>query len=120
MYAFSFVYRGNYRRDIYTYGDVDSRQRMARDESGHYFIDLTTSNAYIVEVEEGIEGIGAEGLRIRNEPLRLHQSSDTIKSGNTAMQHLTKELKAMDVTKLGGNEARDILERRDLEDILFT
>ena len=68
---------------------------------------------------EGIEGIGAEGLRISNEPLKAVRDN-SLKSGNTQVNLITKELKAMNVKDLSSEEARRLKEARDLEDVLFS
>eukprot|EP01041_Mallomonas_annulata_P008617 gene8617-17779_t len=137
-YAFSFVYKGNYRRDLIpitsptpntlifkeeilsTSVNSNIIDYITRDTLGDYFLDLINDQQYLIEIEEDPEaGIGAEGLRLNNEPLLLSNPSNVLVSTNRAMNHLTNELKSMKTTELQSKEALDILERRDLEDILY-
>jgi hypothetical protein len=88
-----------------------------------------------VRVEEDPEaGIGAEGLRIRDEPItaaKLSSSSsatisekggagNALRSGNAAVSEITSELLKMDVKDLHSEEARRLREARDIEDVLFS
>lgn len=143
-YSFSFVYKGAYRRDLIHIGNPSSniniisrpviattsddkgnetKSYIQRDSAGDYFLGLENDQQYLVEIEEDpIAGVGAEGLRLTNKPLLLSQrnaSATGIESENVAMKSLTMELKAMTASSLQGQEARDIIERRDLEDILY-
>ena len=94
---------------------------------------------YILIVEEDpLAGIGAEGLRLRDRPLAATELSNIrnynnnskyinndietcpLKCGNTAVKYLTDELKNMDPSALTNSVARELIERRDIEDILFS
>ncbi|KAF0695671.1 Aste57867_13531 [Aphanomyces stellatus] len=121
-YCFSFVYRGNYTRDIVCLTNGDGRTRMLRDDLGDFFVGLAVADAYDVVVEEdAIAGVGAEGLRVNDKPLFAMDkaSGAALTSGNAATRLLTKDLKNMRPEMLGSDEARDILARRDIEDVLF-
>lgn len=129
VYSFSFVYRGNYRRDLIVLdanrvaSDYSTRGNITalRDDLGNYFLGLSIDKSYQVDIEEDpIAGIGAEGLRIRDGPLKSQSSREHIRSGNTAFNDLTTELKAIKVENLSSQEAKDLIERRDVEDILFS
>lgn len=39
---------------------------------------------------------------------------------NQRVEDLTNEMKNMDINELGGDKHREMLEQRDLEDILFS
>ena len=129
-YSFSFVYKGLYLRDLIFNVEEKSgisleeyRRNMEnlvlRDDIGEYFINLEDGKEYYAYILEGEEGIGAEGLRINNQPLK--SSRDTkIKSGNTQVDLITNELKSMNVKDLNNEEARKLRELRDIEDVLFS
>ena len=128
-YNFSFVYKGNYRRDIFMIASSESaitsldapshKEYFMKDELSNYFLGLRVDIQYMIEVEEDpIAGLNPE-LNIRNEPLRLTKESCDISRVSNGVKALTNELKAMKVTNLQSSEARDILERRELEDILY-
>ena len=69
--------------------------------------------------EDPIACIGAEGLRVyRDRPLLAH--SETVKLTNRAVKDITGELKALLPSELNSTVAKDLLERRDLEDILYS
>ena len=82
--------------------------------------------------EDAEAGIGAEGLRLRTGPLSAAELSATssgalgterccpLRSGNSAVKDITSQLKAMDARSLGGDAARELIERRDIEDVLFS
>ena len=117
-YAFSFVYKGKYFRKI---SDISSGMMIQADADGDYFINLVDGQALIVQVEEGEEGIGAEGIRLKEGPLKLATSDhDDVKRANKQVDNLTKELLNMDVSNLQSDEAKRIREERDIEDILFS
>lgn len=116
-YSFSFVYRGNYSRRIVT---MDRTVEVEGDERGEYFLGLIVGNQYLVFVEEDpIAGIGAEGLRINHAPLLAGRTAG-VSSGNTATKLITQELLAIPASQLGGREAKELIEQRDIEDILFS
>ena len=151
-YAFSFVYKGDYTRDLTLIPSVDShthsnliplddrfhkyipaadpddqpydnRQNCARDEKGDYFISIMIGQEFrVCVVEDPILGIGAEGLRIYDSPIKLtsEDKNPCLVSGNRAVGLISRELRALDVEKLSSDEAKDLLEKRDLEDILFS
>ena len=43
-----------------------------------------------------------------------------LKSGNKAVKDITNQLKDMKASELNGQEAKDLIERRDLEDVLYS
>ena len=129
-YSFSFVYKGQYSRDL-IYNVVEksgisleeymrnSNNLVLRDDDGMHFIGLVDGEQYYAYIVEGVEGIGAEGLRISSEPLKAVKDV-SLKSGNTQVNLITNELKAMNVKDLHSDEARRLKEARDLEDVLFS
>jgi hypothetical protein len=141
-YSFSFVYKGNYRRDVYEYlaGEKDPHTgaqkwgtKMGRDEQGDYFLGLKPGGNYLVTVEEDEEaGIGADDLRLHHGPLKLTSTTGgagtagagaggaQLRSGNSAVAECTRALLSMDVATLHGEEARRLREARDIEDVLFS
>lgn len=129
-YSFSFVYKGQYSRDL-IFNVIeksgisieeykrDEKNVVLRDELGDYFIGLVNEEQYYAYIVEGAEGIGAEGLRLSSEPLKAFKDA-TLTSGNTQVKIITQELKAMNVKDLDSDEARRLKEARDLEDVLFS
>lgn len=130
-YCLSFVYRGNYGRELVLL-PVDSTRTdgivAARHDDSHmYYVDMRANSEYGLEVTEDPQaGIGAEGLRLNTGPLKstelsnIQSSQKAIKSTTIAMDAITAELKSIAVTDLSGAHAKDLIERRDLEDILYS
>lgn len=150
-YCLSFVYKGNYTRNLAlaspgridngasdvgsgtctghvdkTHNIVDDKYYAKHDEQFTYYIDIVDKSEYILEViEDPIAGIGAEGLRLNSGPLKSSelknmQPIQAIQSTSKAMDTITAELKSIAVTELNDSYARDLIERRDLEDILYS
>ena len=131
-YSFSFVYKGLYTRDLIFNVEEKSgisleeykrneNNLVLKDDIGEYFINLEDGKQYYAYIIESEEGIGAEGLRISNEPLKaIRDITTSIKSGNTQVNLITNELKSMNVKDLNNEEARKLKEARDVEDILFS
>ena len=99
---------------------------------GIYFIDLLDDSQFVLRLEEDpVAGIGAEGLRVYKQRAPPSSNTDgrdgllnsctcTLKHTNRAVSLLTSDLKAIKPSELNSAEAKDLLERRDLEDILFS
>ena len=90
---------------------------------GIYFIDLLNDAQFVLRLEEDpVAGIGAEGLRVYKQraPPSSNSCTCTLKQTNRAVSLLTSDLKAIKPSELNSAEAKDLLERRDLEDILFS
>lgn len=149
-YCISFVFRGNYTRDLREELSGEGRDikvseiNCRRDENGIYFLGLkansssdsnSTSSSSTMEaepvtyalwlVEDPVAGVGAEGLRLRDGPLvatdHNHNSNQaTLQSGNNAVNDITNSLLNMKTSELHSQEANDLRERRDLEDILYS
>lgn len=131
-YSFSFVYKGLYSRDLIF--NVEEKAGISleeyrrnidnlvlKDDIGEYFINLVDGKQYYAYILEGEEGIGAEGLRISNEPLKaIRDTNQQIKSGNVQVNLITNELKSMNVKDLNNEEAKKLKEARDIEDVLFS
>lgn len=123
-YCFSFIYRGNYNRDLFFEAN---KVPCRKDDNSLYFIDMVPNQQYYLRVEEDpLCGIGAEGLVIREGPIKVSElarnstSVPPIKSGNFAVKDITKTLLSMKSSELQSDEAIDLKERRDIEDILFS
>jgi len=130
-YSFSFVYRGQYRRDLFKLSASSSTATKAedavtRDCVGDFFVGLFDGDELKVEVEEDKEaGIGAEGLRIRDEKLSATALGQINSPGGLAKKSsqvadITKQLLAMNVDELHSEKAKELREARDVEDILFS
>jgi hypothetical protein len=123
-YAISFVYRGNFGRNLQIVSDAGEHQYATSDDGNNYFIDLVDKAELRLEVtEDPHAGIGAEGLRLNNGPLKateLATQASAVKSTTRAMDTITAELKTMAPTDLNNAHAKDLLERRDLEDLLYS
>ncbi|KDO22986.1 hypothetical protein SPRG_11833 [Saprolegnia parasitica CBS 223.65] len=116
-YCFSFVYRGAYMREVQT---LFTKVVMRRDAIGDVFVGLVCTEQYEVVVEEDpVAGVGAPGLRISATPFVASSHELPVRSGNRATKLLTDELRQMAPAELGSEKARDLLQRRDLEDVLF-
>jgi len=131
-------------------GAQEQEQYAQSDAECEYFIGLQPAQQYKVEVEEGAEGVGAEGLRLREGALtasvlsaapppcsgsgagsgsNINGSNSNSngngkppqpRAGNAAVQGITQQLLAMDVGDLHSDEAKRLREARDLEDVLFS
>lgn len=140
-YAFSFVYRGDYIRDLIRKDSIISidkedekkkyqkeveepkeKNYVRRDKLGDFFIELHDGEELILEIEaDPIAGIGADGLRITHGPLVASNiGKKSFASGNKAVNDITDQLKNMDVKNLNSEEAKLLKEQRDIEDILYS
>ena len=131
-YAMSYVYRGDYERHLYQKGRVDDtgdhdEKHYEKSDGEFFLLDSFTSDnrEYWLEVIEDEEaGCGIEGLTLREGPIIASQGRQDqrgkVKSGNFAMNEITKQLKSMDVKDLHNEEAKRLREARDIEDILYT
>lgn len=140
-YCISFVYRGNFQRNLLFISGNDtnkiiidqSKYAVADGSISNYYIHLCNNDEYRLEViEDPIAGIGIEGGiastntgGLRSADLKSISSQNSrqiskLKSGNHAMDQLTMELKSISVQELDGEHAKDLIERRDLEDILYS
>jgi len=132
-YCISFVYKGNYQRNIYIKSTESSEGKVyaKRDEEGKYFIEMDPNLEYFLEViEDPVAGVGAEGLRLNSGPIKplsvinqkvnLSGSLEKVVSGNRAVDDITNQLKSMASGHLNSFEANELKERRDIEDILFS
>jgi len=81
---------------------------------------LINDEQYNLRLEEDpIAGIGAEGLRVyRDRP--LFDQSEAVKVTNRAVKDITGELKALAPSQLNSFAAKELIERRDIEDILYS
>ena len=125
-YSISFVYRGNFVRKLERIetGGGDTAQYATHDDGYNYFIDLQDKSSYRLELIEDPEaGVGAEGMRLYTGPIKASPVAATVpavKSTSRAMDSITAELKSIAVTELNDSHAKDLIERRDLEDILYS
>jgi hypothetical protein len=135
-YCFSFVYRGDFKRYLLR---IPNKQAMdnrvsgytVHDDSCSYFIDLHDGDEYTLEVvEDPVAGVGTEGLRLHSQPLRSADlAANNVSQGgqggqggpsqSRAVDSITAQLRGMDPSKLNDAHAKDLIERRDLEDILY-
>jgi len=130
QYSFSFVYKGSFTRKLRldsgtSEDDDDPNVFLLTDEAMDYFLDVDPKLSYrIVIIEDPVAGVGAEGLRIRDGPLRSQalgsssSTSTTNKSRQVAI--ITDELLKMNVADLHSAEAIALREARDVEDLLFS
>lgn len=127
-YSFSFVYRGNFKRFLRLDGDEEAAS-LASDEHMNYFIGVRPDLAYRIIVEEDpVAGVGAVGLRLRDEPLGAASSFSSSTSSRSQLNDvkanrqvalITAQLLTMPVEELHGAEARALREARDIEDVLY-
>ncbi len=134
-YSFSFIFAGNYKRDLFhiptpdpfgrsngIHGVIDETKPIKSDPEGQYFIEILPGAQYKISITEDAEaGLQDTGLRVSHTPLKAR--SDRIEgqcSGNQAVKDITDELLKMDVKDLQGAEARALREARDVEDVLFS
>lgn len=75
-YAFSFVYKGKYFRRIM---DLTTGMTIQSDDDCDYFVNLVDGQTLLVQVEEGEEGIGAEGIRLQEGPLKLASNDQDVR-----------------------------------------
>ena len=63
-------------------------------------------------------GVGAEGLRLRDGPV-VQTMPCALPRGSRQVELMTQQLRQLHPSELQDEEARALLEARDLEDILF-
>lgn len=122
-YCISFVYRGDYGRSLYRGGGAtDMREYVVRDETASYFLDIDPAEVYWIEIaEDPVAGVGVEGLTLREGPVKTDmESGSKLTSGNRAFRDISAQLRSINTSELNSEEARDLRERRDIEDVLFS
>lgn len=129
-YCISCVFKGNFKRNLFQESGqgrdiIVSESPCERDEDGDYFLGLRaeeqTVTYRLIITEDPIAGVGIDGLRITDGPIsRTTEVNKSVQSGNFAVNDITKSLMNMKSTELHSEEAKDLRERRDLEDILYS
>jgi hypothetical protein len=114
--------------EIYNYPESQYNKVLAKasssfeDEEGEKEVDEEEGEEEFEE-EGPIAGAGVEGFG-SSRPLYAHSSAATgcesVTSGNNATKLLTKDLLAVAPTNLNSQQAKDLIERRDIEDILYS
>jgi len=123
-YAFSFVYRGQFARLLRLDGAEEDLPSLQSSEDSNYFLGVDPNLSYRIFIEEDPKaGVGVDGLAIHEGPLKFDSRTggDTSKEmrENRQVKEITETLKKMDVKNLHSAEAKQLLEARDLEDILY-
>ncbi|GMI24721.1 hypothetical protein TrCOL_g7135 [Triparma columacea] len=128
-YCISYVFRGDYNREL-KIGDVKLEKASEAGKIGaDYFLGVKSAipeNVYWLVVEEGKEGVGVEGGKKRHGG-GLGQKKGVLMPkvgvGKATMEseEITRKLKGMTGEEIreGGEVIRDLIERRDLEDVLY-
>lgn len=137
-YCLSFAYKGDYTRDLYQNVQSDAVESnhpktaapkmtqiyALRDEKGVYFLDLVSNDQYMLQLTEDPNCIdstpGKPKPTFTATELEELNPDRKVAQANRAVQLITDELKGMKTSDLGGAQAKDLIERRDLEDILFS
>ena len=118
-YCISFVYRGNFKRRLYS--NINDERTYVTKCDENFFLDLDPKLDFFLDVEEDQDaGVGAEGLRLVKGPPKALVHDGKVVSGNKAVSDISKELREMDVSKLNSREANALKEARDIEDVLFS
>ncbi|KAJ3068222.1 antigen identified by monoclonal antibody Ki-67 [Podochytrium sp. JEL0797] len=118
-YAFSFVFKGNFQILL---RHAETNEVIPKIESSRWdFENLVDGNSYLVEIELDPE----EEKRLESRAPGSYgykANSSTIKSGNTASDLITKELKGMTQEQLmeKGDRYRELIEARELENALYS
>ena len=115
------MFKGDFKRALYRKVAGERCEFVLCDETSNYFLDLDASGEYWLEViEDPSAGIGAEGLNLRAGPLKAVVTTASLTSGNMAFKDISAQLRTIETGQLHSEEAKDLRERRDIEDILFS
>lgn len=131
-YSFSFVYKGNYRRDLIRKGKnndtkdddgMGKKSLVLRDDAGDFFLDLLDGEELVVEIEEdAAAGIGGEGLRLRDEKLsaatlgQIKSGGGTLSSSGEKVGNSQHVPELLQKSKQVGDITRQLLEMK-VEDL---
>lgn len=117
MFSFDYGFKGNYKCHLRE-GEGEGA-KLYRGDSDRISELLATDppTTYFVEIEEDAE----EVARAKAQPRKVYKAPD-VQSGNVATRDLTRQLKGLSVEELKSQSARyqDLVEARDLEDVLFS
>jgi hypothetical protein len=134
-YALSFAYKGNFIRTIYQlpkikegenlYRRIASVENSAIDETFiplqhdteyQYFLDAVIGEEYLLKVEEDPDLVQETSQSSKI----IFDKEMTPSLPNRAVHLLTNELKGIAPKDLNSDLAKDLIERRDIEDVLFS
>ena len=109
QFSFSFVFKGNYELKL----RPEKERDVYLETNGKSFINLTQGAIYFVEVVEDPEEANKEKT--------TYIAPKPEKKGKTAKDLLTDQLKGMSLEELEAKGAKyqEILEAREIEDILY-
>ncbi|EAR84500.2 hypothetical protein TTHERM_00655280 (macronuclear) [Tetrahymena thermophila SB210] len=112
QYCFSFVFKGNYQLVL-----KHATSKEVQKSSNKIFENLIDGQAYVVEVIEDEE----ESKKEISKPYYASQKEESQKQNNGRINNLTNELKGMSIEELKqkGDKYKELIEARDLEDILY-
>jgi hypothetical protein len=135
-YSFSFAYKGNYKLHLYRFADNASMTNRRNHGPVHLddeFLDCVDGVEYRVEIEEDEEEVKREELeRAQRRPVQIISMEQAaaqargdgsgLRGKANAVDAITHELKQMSTDELRekGDKYKQLLEARDLEDILFS
>lgn len=140
-YSFSFAYKGNYKLHLFRYADntpVTHRRSHGLVHLDDEFLDCVDVDEYRVEIEEDEDEVKREEAeRAQRRPVEVISMAQAaaqargdghghhhggVRGSSDAVDALTHELKQMSTDELRekGDKYKQLLEARDLEDILFS
>ncbi|TNV76308.1 hypothetical protein FGO68_gene14561 [Halteria grandinella] len=116
-YCLSFVFKGNYALQIREEKDPE-RKYLAKAENGDKaWVNVQEGKVYVLEVDEDAE---VEAERRKNaKPIEFYKPEQP--KQNARINGLTAQLKGMSIDELKekGDKYKELIEARDLEDILY-
>ena len=118
QYYFSGVFKGNYQLLIRQEKDISRKYFPKLPDGSKAWMGLEDGGIYIVEIEEDNE---AEAERRKNaKPIEFYKPEEKMKK-NGRIDGLTNQLKGMSIKELEekGDKYKELIEARDLEDILY-
>jgi hypothetical protein len=118
QYYFSGVFKGNYQLLIRQEKDTSRKYFPKPPDGSKAWLGLEDGGIYIVEIEEDNE---AEAERRKNaKPIEFYKPEEKIKK-NGRIDGLTNQLKGMSIKELEekDDKYKELIEARDLEDILY-
>jgi hypothetical protein len=132
-YCISFAYSGSFVRKLYKSPSIDSGENIYRKTAAileldssldqlkseapySYFLSAIPGSEYLLRVEEDsvLQSISD------SKPISFGTKEKGIETGNTAFRSITDELKKISPHDLQSELAKELIERRDLEDILYS
>ena len=118
QYCLSFVFKGDYHLHIRDEKDPEKRYQPKHPDGLKAWVDCEDGKTYIIEVDE--DPVLEAERRKNSKPIQFYKPEENLKKNNR-IDGITNQLKGMSLDELKEKREKykELLEARDLEDILY-